>query len=1158
MSNQSVTLKAKGLSVHSNPLGGVSEGSMAEALNVVIDRNDVIEPRRGFSQYGNIFGIGSDRTKQLFNYKDRILRHVTNKLQFDSDEQGLFLNINGLPVTETQSGLRIKAIEANGNFYFVSSTGVKKLSARVVSDLLTSEIEAAGGIKALTIGASTNFTSLGFLSANSKVGYRVVFGVKDLNENLILGTPSARAVVYNVTSDSSNVDLVFTLPAEIVSTKYFYQVYRTGVFSELPGNEAPDPGDEMFLVLEDNVTTAQLTAGFVSLTDITPEDFRKNGTLLYTNPASGDGIEQSNEKPPFGNDIALYKGYTFLSNTKTVHRLNVSFLSIQGITNGTSTFQITNGITSNNYTFQGNFETYTVNFGTTVHSDYVNLTPNTAKYFTLTSSSDQRKYAIYYKETVNDQAPILSGYVNIQVPILVADSVSTIITKTINAIDVACADFNITQSGLILTIECANNGKVNTVPSENITNVSFVISKNGVGIGEDATTKKIFLPKIPTGVQNGPTTAQQLEQVAKSMEKVVNASDNLVYCYYQSGFQDIPGQLLFENRQTTGAQFSIISNVGSQFNPTLPSSLVSGNQVSSSNEVRPNRIHFSKYQQPEAFPLANYIDVGPKDREIKRIIPLRDSLFIFKEDGIYRLSGDIAPFAIAPFDFSAQVLAPDSAVVLNNQIYALSTQGVIVVTDTGVSVISRPIENLILKMIKQCVNYKSASFGISYESERSFLLWIPTNPNDTVSTQCFRYNTFTNSWTKWDNSKTCGIVNFSDDKLYLGPGDINFIEKERKSLTRIDHADRQYDLTVGLDGVNSNILDINVISRIEVGDVMIQTQYLTLAQFNRLLIKLDNDLTVSDSNYFSTLEMKPGIDIRAQLNSLSLKLDNDPGLVFNGYQGLIQSHSANILSIVPSGSQTIITTTTNHGIIAGRYVSFVSTNSTPDINGSYQIQSVTANTLTINKTIAYAGTTGILQTNINNFIDVQACFNLIVTTLNNDNGAFYSNYDTSDGNIDFEAVVLEIDKSTHKITTRDNLPLFSGDIVLYKAIKTLVTWNPQFFQDPTVEKQVTQGTMMFENSNFSKFVISYSTDLSPSFEETEFNGAGLGDWGQFGFGGINWGGVGAPVPLRTFIPLEKQRCRFIYVRFEHKVAFEKYNVFGVSLTYRPYNTKAYR
>lgn len=1157
MSNNSVNLKAKGISTHSNPLGGVQQGSMFEAVNVVIDRNEVVEPRRGFFEYGSEFGIGNDRTKQLFNYKDRILRHVTNKLQYDSDEQGLFLDFTGESVTEVQSGLRIKGIEANGNFYFVSSTGVKKISARNVSDLFIAPIQLSGGVKALNVTANTDFTSLGFFSANSKVAYRVVFGIKDLNENLILGTPSARVVVYNITTSSCNANITFTLPDEVNNTSYFYQIYRTGVFSETIPNEAPDPGDEMNLVLEDNVTTADLISGTITIQDITPESFRKNGTFLYTNPQSGDGIEQSNEKPPFGTDIALYKGYTFLSNTKTIQRLNLAFLSTQDFISNTSNITITDGITSNTYLFQGDFETYTIDYNSTLHSDYVNISPTTAKYFTIISANDERKYCVFYYESTNDQDPVLPGYINIKVTLAPTDTVTDIIDKTIVEVNINTDDFNLTRSGTILTSECSNNGPITIIPTENITAIGFSITKDNNGIGEDISNNKIFLPKTPTGADNGPTVSQQLEQIAKSFEKVVNAQDTLVYVYYTSGFSDVPGQLLLEHRQTVGGVFYLTSNLGSEFNPTLPMNLINGNQVFSNNEIRPNRIHYSKFQQPEAFPLANYIDVGPKDREIKRIIALRDSLFIFKEDGIYRLSGDTAPFTVAPFDFSAQVLAPDTAVILNNQIYALSTQGVIVVTDTGVSVISRPIENLILKMIKQCINYKTASFGVSYESERSYILWIPTNNNDTVATQAFRYNTFTNSWTRWDNSKTCGLVNFSDDKLYLGAGDENFIEKERKSLTRIDHADRQYDLFLQLDGVNNNELSINIITKIEEGDVLIQTQYLTISQFNRLLKKLDNDITVFDDNYYSTLRLMSGEDSRSKLLSLTLKMDNDTGLVYNNYSNLIQSLSATINNIIPNGSQTIVQTTVPHNITMGRVINITGTNSTPSINGLYEVVNYTSNTLTINKTITLSGNTGSLQTSVNTFKDIQTCFNIVIENLNNDNGAFYANYELSEGNIDFEAVVTVINKQSNIITVRDNLPLLSGDLVLYKAIKSSVIWNPEFFGDPSTEKQVSQGTMMFENSNFSIVKISYATDLSPAFEETEFNGSGIGDWGQFNWGTINWGGIGAPIPLRTYIPLEKQRCRFMYVKFDHAVAFEKYNIFGLSLTFRIYGKRAY-
>jgi hypothetical protein len=65
--------------------------------------------------------------------------------------------------------------------------------------------------------------------------------------------------------------------------------------------------DECFLVIEDFPTAL---TGEVTLTDITPEDFRVGGTPCYTNAISGEGIAQSNEVPPLASDICLYRNYS--------------------------------------------------------------------------------------------------------------------------------------------------------------------------------------------------------------------------------------------------------------------------------------------------------------------------------------------------------------------------------------------------------------------------------------------------------------------------------------------------------------------------------------------------------------------------------------------------------------------------------------------------------------------------------------------------------------------------------------------------------------------------------------------------------------------------------------------------------------------------------
>lgn len=1164
---QNVVLRAAGLHTFQNYLGSIPDGALIEALNVVIDRNNIIEPRRGFNDYGTSFLTSTDRAKQKFNYKNRVLRHVGSDLQFDSDNEGTFLNFTG-SLDEIEVGLRVKGIEANSNFYFVSSEGIKKISAVTAADFPSLAIESAGAPKALDVTASPNYsTGSGFLPSRTlitdpsyQVAYRIVWGITDNNENLLLGSPSNRVVVENVSlTTSCNVDLSFTIPADVVNTNYFYQIYRTGVF---PG----DPGLEMYLVFEDFVTSAEITAGEVNVTDITPEDFRRNGALLYINPQSGEGIAQANEKPPFAKDIALYKGYVFYGNTSTIQRLDLSVISIENLVSEVSEITVTDGTTSTTYRFRGTIETYTADLsgGGLTKADFVAGAGMPGYYFNINSSSDEREYYIWFRDTT-EVDPFVSGRLGIMVDISTSVTVTDIRDALDLAINSSTDDFNTTPiAGPSLTIANANNGDVTTVglpgPTDNLyTNiVDFSITSDGAGTGEDALAvpPRIFLPRVPTGSENGPSTAQQIEQMALSMVRIINKADALIYAQYVSDSNSVPGLINLYARDPVGSAFFLTASstsVGEQFSPALPTS---GSSVISSNEVRGNRIYYSKYQQPEAVPLVNYIDIGPKDKVIKRIVAIRDSLFIFKEDGIYRLSGDIAPFQVAPFDFSVQVLAADSAVVLNNQIYALSTQGVITVTDTGVSVISRPIENLLLNVTREGYDYKAATFGVSYESDRAYHLWTVTNPIDEVATQCFRFNTFTNSWTRWNIPATCGIVNFNDDRMYLGSGNSNLTLKERKSLTRTDFADKSFEATILADSVNDTLLELGTVAGIEAGDRIIQTQYLTISTYNRLLLRLDLDPLVADTNYFATLEFLPGQNVRTKIEDLATKLDADSGLSFTNYFALIDDYTQTITSTT-TGSQTVINFVSND-IQNNRWVSISGSDTTPSIDGTHQVVARTGTSITIDFATTVAGTMGTVQTIVQDFRDAQACFNLIVANLNNDAGAFYANYATSTGSTGFESIVLEVDVTENTITIKDPIQLYEGAITVFKSYNCKVIWAPQYFQDPSLYKQVREGTVIFENSNYTEATVGYSTELSPFFETITFPGSGDGDFGSFSFGDLNFGGIGAAYPFRTLIPRQKQRCRYMNVSFEHQIALEKFSLYGISLTFRPYSVRAYK
>jgi hypothetical protein len=300
-------------------------------------------------------------------------------------------------------------------------------------------------------------------------------------------------------------------------------------------------------------------------------------------------------------------------------------------------------------------------------------------------------------------------------------------------------------------------------------------------------------------VASSGTIAQNIASTANSLVRVINqyAGNTTVYASYLSGVNDLPGMIGLEERGIGGAAFSCTASAhGSAVNPALPTS---GTSVQSTNNRYLNGLMVSKEGQPEAVPLVNQYFVGSANNRILRILPLRDSLFIFKErEGIYQLTGyDTSTFIINLFDSSTRLLAPDSAVVLNNQIWALTDQGVTSISETAPTVTSRPIEDQILTTFGQSLpNVKQYDSGIAYETDRKYILLSVTSSSDLYPTQAFVFNTFTQNYTRWPLAKTCGFVNPVDNKLYLGDALSNYTNVERKNLNYTDYCDEGIAYTI--------------------------------------------------------------------------------------------------------------------------------------------------------------------------------------------------------------------------------------------------------------------------------------------------------------------------------------------------------------------------
>lgn len=335
----------------------------------------------------------------------------------------------------------------------------------------------------------------------------------------------------------------------------------------------------------------------------------------------------------------------------------------------------------------------------------------------------------------------------------------------------------VTKHRLYFTIVGVTSMNTKTVV---IAGVTYTFSTSG----EDTTTGTAL-------VGTSSVTAVDIETTARSLVNVINryASNTRVYAYYLSGPNDPPGQILIQERSVGGSSFSIVPDATIQIDFSYVTN-------TSSNESFKNRCYFAKTDQPEAVPLLNYLPVGPANAEGFRVIALRDSAIFITDAGIYRLTGETpSSFSVVPLDLTVLCKAKDSIVTLGNQVYMLSNQGIVQISDSAVQVISREIEDQI-KPLLSFSNLSTYTSAVSYESDRLFLLSTMEVSTDTEPTQTFCYNIFTRAWTLWDFGMVAGIVEPSTDKLYFALSGESSVYIERKSYSDADYADPDTAITI--------------------------------------------------------------------------------------------------------------------------------------------------------------------------------------------------------------------------------------------------------------------------------------------------------------------------------------------------------------------------
>lgn len=293
-------------------------GGLLDCSNVVMNRAGTIDSRRGFKEF-------------LVPSED--FPNFTRLIEY----QGFFYGRGDSMTTMVQTGaattteismaqpadatIRQRDFQINENLYLNTINGVQKFESQ--GDTTPAQAGVPKGLDGE--GSLTNPS--GWFEFDRQVAYRVVWGIRDVNDTLYLGAPSGRIeVVQNAGSgETRDVSLTIQIPPSITTT-HFFQVYRSfqSASASTPGN------DEMDLVYEANPTSSEITAKELTFTDSTPDSLR--GARIYTAP-SQDGILNANNEPPFCKDMTLYKNMSVFANTRLKQTIEITLLGV-GSPNG--------------------------------------------------------------------------------------------------------------------------------------------------------------------------------------------------------------------------------------------------------------------------------------------------------------------------------------------------------------------------------------------------------------------------------------------------------------------------------------------------------------------------------------------------------------------------------------------------------------------------------------------------------------------------------------------------------------------------------------------------------------------------------------------------------------------------------------------------------
>jgi hypothetical protein len=729
------SLSFKGLQTSPNNLGAGSEGALVVADNVTIRYPDVLEPRRG--QEADAFGatVGAE-IKQVSFFEDKVVAHTaTNKIRVSGAASALTGTY-----TAADPDYRLKTAIAAQTLFMATNKGVMALeSANATVPRLSGIAEPLTPFAGVVLDPiSPPPTIVGFLDPGKAVAYRVLFGYVDSHDAVHLGPPSVRVTTENVFTGQASVKVfvsLLTAPTDAAGNIIkgtFVRVYR----SVMADTEAKTV-DELYLVNETVIdTTVYGLSSVLVLPDTARQEFAVQSAPLYTSPTQG-GLP--NDAPPFAEDIATWSQREWYANTNQPHSLTAQLIGVEG--GGTPNIPTTgirigDTVTIDGVVFTGaqylnyaNREFVVWSSGTP--EENISLTLNQLQDVVNTWAINHPEFAIRaYLEPVVFGDDLLNFKIRFQRP-----SVDSTVNTAFSV------DYNVLESTISSITPASGTQTVTTTAAHHFTVGDWVEFSIGPSV--------LYKAKVLTTIGANQFT--------------VNATPSIP-TYYSKVYR-LYGESVWTPDLSAG--------------------------VASDNERRADYVYYSLPGEPEAVSVANYIPVGTRGKAIRRIVPQRDRLLVFKDEGTYAIYGDF-PFQVQLIDDTVAILAPDSAVALGSTVMVLTEDGIMAVTDGGIQMISKVIDSTLKPY--WAAPYRSTTrtaFGVAYESEKVFALFMPSLGITGYGAQAYVFGMESNAWTTWTYlaPRLCGRVDPFTDTAYYGLTNNPRLVKDRNTSSTADYED---------------------------------------------------------------------------------------------------------------------------------------------------------------------------------------------------------------------------------------------------------------------------------------------------------------------------------------------------------------------------------